>query len=462
MPKELRAQLHERFADWLEAHGTTLLEQDELVGYHLERAHWYRVGLGMPVDEALAAAARRRLTAAGRRAYLRQDYGAAAGMLGRAAALMSPSQVDIRLEIELVDALFMGRKGQEALRRANETAERATAAGDLIGELLARIEEAVVHDWLEGATEPLETLLEQALPVFEAARDDNALYVAYHALGVLADGLGQPDRSADANDRAAAHAERAGVADRLVHWRCTGRAFGTTPVSEFLAWQEALDERELRTPWLRATRAWAFAMHGRFDESRALLAEMNAERAERGMAIAVVRGQCEVNVELLAGDPAAAVAVGEESCRLLEQLGQGSFLAFCGARLASAYYELGRLDEADAWARRVPTIGATRNRVLGRMIARQVRAKVLARRGQHAEAEHLAREALAISERVEGLNYQADCYADLAEVLSLAGDPKRAAEALEQALARYQRKENVVMAERVRARLAALDEGAPA
>jgi hypothetical protein len=47
-------------------------------------------------------------------------------------------------------------------------------------------------------------------------------------------------------------------------------------------------------------------------------------------------------------------------------------------------------------------------------------------------------------------------YADLAEVLAIGGCPEGAAEALEQALARYERKENLVMAGRTRARLAEL------
>lgn len=51
------------------------------------------------------------------------------------------------------------------------------------------------------------------------------------------------------------------------------------------------------------------------------------------------------------------------------------------------------------------------------------------------------------------LDDQAGAYADLAEVLALAGRAEEAAEVLEQALARYERKENLVMAERVRTRL---------
>jgi hypothetical protein len=47
-------------------------------------------------------------------------------------------------------------------------------------------------------------------------------------------------------------------------------------------------------------------------------------------------------------------------------------------------------------------------------------------------------------------------FTDLAEGLSIAGRSKEAAEALEQVLERYERKENVVMAGRARRRLAEL------
>ena len=68
LPKATRAGLHERFASWLEEHGTELVELDELLGYHLEQACRYRADLGTPDDGALAAAARRRLVAGGHRA----------------------------------------------------------------------------------------------------------------------------------------------------------------------------------------------------------------------------------------------------------------------------------------------------------------------------------------------------------------------------------------------------------
>jgi predicted Zn-dependent protease len=59
-----------------------------------------------------------------------------------------------------------------------------------------------------------------------------------------------------------------------------------------------------------------------------------------------------------------------------------------------------------------------------------------------------------IGEATEDLNSKAETWADLGEVLALAGRPQEAAEALEQALARFEAKENLVMAERTRERLA--------
>jgi tetratricopeptide (TPR) repeat protein len=85
-----------------------------------------------------------------------------------------------------------------------------------------------------------------------------------------------------------------------------------------------------------------------------------------------------------------------------------------------------------------------------------VKAKVLARRSDYPEAERLAREAVEICDTTDILNAQGDAYANLAEVLALAGRPKPTAEALQHALARYERKENLVMAGRIRTRLAEL------
>jgi class 3 adenylate cyclase/tetratricopeptide (TPR) repeat protein len=465
LPKAIRAELHERFASWLEAHGAELVELDEILGHHLEQACRYRAELGLPDDGILAAAARRRLTAGGQRASRRQDYNAAVNLLERAAALVPPSEVDLALESELGDVLAWTGKGAEALRRADALAERASAAGNRLGELCGRIQAAAFRISLEpeGATKKLAALLDQALPVFEAAGNDLTLYVGYSALGDVANTRGRPDAALEAYERAFTHARKAG---HQPFWelptRAWGRFAGRTPVSELLAWLDENEPRAGRDQFFRAYRAWSLARLGRFDEARAILVEARAEQAERGggLLFANLTAFESVWVELLAGDPATAATFGAEGCRLLEELGDQGRLAPAAGSLAQALYALDRLEEADAWAGRAAELGASDDNWT-QMLWRQVRAKVLARRGEQAEAERLARDAVAVCEATDMLDAQGDVYADLAEVLALAGRPKEAAAVLGQALGCYERKGNLVSTQRARARLAELVGGTP-
>jgi class 3 adenylate cyclase/tetratricopeptide (TPR) repeat protein len=464
LPKTTRAELHARFASWLEEHGTELVELDELLGYHLEQACLYRAELGLLDNDEAAPAARRRLTTAGRRAALRQDYGAAVSLLERAAALVPPAEIDLPLETDLVDALFWAGRGGDAIRRAEALVERAAAAGDHVGELCGGVQAGLIRTYIEpeGAIATLAALVEQALPVLETAGDDLALYTAYHALGWVAFTRGRTDAALEAWERAATHAGRAGLPQELLGWRAICRCYGSTPVPELLAWLDENEARARRDPWFPASRALALAMLGRFDEARAILVETRAELTERGGGIhlATLTGIEHAEIELLAGDPTAAAKLGAEGCRLLEELGEQGFLSSAAGTLAKALYALGRLEEADAWAGRGAELGASDD-AFTQMIWRQVRAKVLARRGQHAEAEPLVREAVAIADTTDFLNGQGDTNADLAEVLVLTAKHDEAAAALQQALERYERKGNLVMAQRTQARLAELQGAAP-
>ena len=101
MPKELRAQLHERYAEWLERTADeSAFELDEIVGYHLEQALLLRQELGTRDDE-LATRAAARLLAAGTRALGRADHPAAGGLLQRAVDVRS---ADDRMHLR---AMFM-------------------------------------------------------------------------------------------------------------------------------------------------------------------------------------------------------------------------------------------------------------------------------------------------------------------------------------------------------------------
>jgi ATP/maltotriose-dependent transcriptional regulator MalT len=127
-------------------------------------------------------------------------------------------------------------------------------------------------------------------------------------------------------------------------------------------------------------------------------------------------------------------------------------MLYC-CNLAQALLELGRDDEAEQWLERGRAT-APSEEPLPKMLWRQVRGRVLARRGELAKGERLAREAVALAEETDMLNAHARALIDLAEVLALAGQDGRAE--LERALALYERKGNLVMAERTRSRLAEL------
>jgi tetratricopeptide (TPR) repeat protein len=248
----------------------------------------------------------------------------------------------------------------------------------------------------------------------------------------------------------------------LMYWASqsggAARFFGSTPLADFLAW---LDEREVQfgPDWQAAHwRSAAFAMLGRFDEARRLQSEYQDGLEERGdlLNLGSHLSMDAANIELLAGDPAAAAALAERGCRILEDAGERSWLSTGACRYASALYELGRLDEAEEWARKGSDMGGSDD-MATQVLAGQVLAKVLARRGQHAEAERLAREAVAGADGTDSLVSQGDVRLDLAEVLELAGRRDDATAALREALERYERKGALVPAQRARERLAALE-----
>ncbi len=107
LPKAIRAELHERFAEWLSGHD--LVESDEIVGYHLEQAHRYRAELDGS-DAALEGLARRAsacLAEAGRGALERGDFNAGRSLFGRATSLL-PEHDEARLALapDFADALY--------------------------------------------------------------------------------------------------------------------------------------------------------------------------------------------------------------------------------------------------------------------------------------------------------------------------------------------------------------------
>ncbi|MBA3380701.1 MAG: hypothetical protein H0T97_02370 [Actinobacteria bacterium] len=118
LPKATRAELHERFADWLATHD--LVESDEIVGYHLEQAARYRGELdpGDPALPALSARAADHLAAAGGEALDRGDFNAGRGLLRRARAALPPGD-ERRFVLGGAPRVRRHRRGRRGSRRGH-------------------------------------------------------------------------------------------------------------------------------------------------------------------------------------------------------------------------------------------------------------------------------------------------------------------------------------------------------
>jgi tetratricopeptide (TPR) repeat protein len=136
------------------------------------------------------------------------------------------------------------------------------------------------------------------------------------------------------------------------------------------------------------------------------------------------------------------------------------YVATFAPELGRALCVLGRFDEAEQLAQRGHEVALPQD-ATAQSMWRQAQALVLAHRGEHAEAERLAREAVAIMEQTDSLNLQGDTLRDLAEVLHAAGRAEEAAATLVDALDRYERKRNLPMARQVREQLSDLQASAP-
>jgi tetratricopeptide (TPR) repeat protein len=123
--------------------------------------------------------------------------------------------------------------------------------------------------------------------------------------------------------------------------------------------------------------------------------------------------------------------------------------------LGRALCALARFEEAEPFAIQGRNLGGDDD-LLTQVLWREVAALVKASRGDYAEAESLAREGIEIAAQTDSPGLQDEVHRDLAEVLEAAGRPEEAVAAWREALDRYEQKEMVPLARRVRERLAAI------
>jgi tetratricopeptide (TPR) repeat protein len=417
----------------------------------LEQAACYLEELGRP-DPELARAAGDRLARAGGRTYwLLGDFNAAAGLLERALRLTRPYRLDVCLEAELVNALDQSDIAQ-ALAVADSAAERADAAGDEAGVALARAIAAKARNQMgECSAEELERLARAAVPLLEAAGDDDGLCHVWQAIGWVANNRSQLANWEQAIEQAIVHARRAGHPIRGSWAMSVPLAMGPRPASEALAKLDSLLSDQPH-PGDLAMRAVLLAMLDQVEEAWAVALPASEKGRELGM---LGEGAWLAEIAAIAGDLEAAADYLREACAELELRHMTAVLSSDAPQLGRVLCALGRADEAEPLARLGQELGGSDD-VLTQALWRQARALVHSARAEHSEAEQLAREAVDWIERSDALPRQGDAYLDLAQVLEAAGNRHGAIGARHEALDRYQRKQIIPLVRRVREQLSAL------
>ncbi|MGH3019692.1 MAG: ATP-binding protein, partial [Gaiellaceae bacterium] len=467
IPKEVRAELHRRFADWLErAAADRIAEHEEILGYHLEEAVRYHAELGRRTDEdavETAARASRRLGSAGRRAAARGDMPAATKLLERGVRL-SPAEDEPRAELELLLAWALTQSGEFAAAEAivDAVVAGAAARGDRRIQLCGLVERMEIVNIVrpEGAAAETFRLADDVVPELEALGDDHGLAHAWRVIAYAHNTLCRYGATVDALERGLAHAERAGdaaIRSEILAWLPTRLVRGPMPAPgaldrcrELLA--EASGDRPAEAGALAGI-ALLEAISGRLDEARAAERRGRGIKEELGLRFMLAVGDIwRGELELLDGDLSTAEDAFRAAADFLGERGERNFYPTAAVGLARVFFLQARYEESWEALRAAETTMASDDLITA-VWALGTRGRLLARERRLDEAQEAAERGVRLAFETDDLNLQSDSLIELADV---ARDEQRAKAALEDALRVAEHKGNVVVARQARQRLARL------
>ena len=457
IPKSLRAELHHRFADWLEyVLWEPATARPEIVGYHLEQSVRYLSEL-RPAEARSSPLPRRaasHLETAGRAAHDRDDVLAAVNLFDRAAALLSRDDPALaRLYTSLGAALTEAGQLEKARATLDHAQRIAFATGDQGQRAHARVQALLTYLKLAPTKAAVE--IARALPELHAefARSEDELGLC-QTLQLQAAMHWNHARSAAAEDAwqlAAEYARR--VNDRIqltdiLGWLASAALWGPAPASDGIRrCEDYLDEignHPSGQAWILLSMASLQAMQDDVAMAHATLGRARSLLDTLGPTMTAAVTQPAAVVAMLAGDPETA----EKHLRLeyesLGQMGDKDILGTTAALLARAIAAQGekRYTEATELIAISQEVAADED-ISAQIICQGLSARILADRGRHAEAAGLAFAAVALAAQTDQLNPHADALLDLAHVLAASGRASEAHAAATQALDLYQRKGNL-------------------
>jgi class 3 adenylate cyclase len=474
IPKGTRANLHERFADWLESSASPY---EEIVGYHLEQAFRYRLELG-PIDdetEQLALRAGLTLATAGQRALHREDSGAAANLLERAATLLPPGRLE-RLDTLLALGSVLTTAGQpeKAGTTLDEAIEAARRLGDRRREWRGRLERSFVRAHLDptsSATTNQDVLREAKLATsaLEQLGDEEGLARAWRAQAQALYWMGDSLGAIAAAERALELAERVGAARERVMAigvETASLVDGPTPAPAAIArCEEILASGELGVETVAQVKrklSMLYVMRGEIDEARRLIDEALETYEELGLPLPLgsALGQESAAVHWAGDDLAAAESDLRRAVELFSTMDEKSVLSTLTARLAEILIRQEK-DESEAEdLLRVSEEMAGKDDWVTHLAVKEARALLLSRRGEFNAAALLAREALVLADDTDDLQASAWQRVGLAEIVARAGRSDEAELLLAEAIELFDAKGHVFGVEEARETLPKLREPA--
>jgi class 3 adenylate cyclase/tetratricopeptide (TPR) repeat protein len=423
LPKETRAELHARFADWLAVHADGLIELDEVLGYHLEQAAHYLRELGRP-DAGVEQSAGRRLADAGSRAALRSDAPAAANLLGRAVALL-PTSDPTRTAALVARIALLEQTGDPDRGPTIEALEASHDPSLRMHGRVARLQMELMTDPHRSVPEA-ERTTEEALALFKGADDDLGLAQTYYLLAWTNWLRSRAVPTAAAHEHLAEHARRAGAA--ILAERAAVQHVASLTHGPFTPEEIRTHVGRLRASGSRAAQICVLmadadlaSRAGRVDEALALIDRLEAINAELGLELGVVIGSLARAQILRAGRRLGeSVETYRRGAARLEELEFTSFRSTVLIELGEALYLIGEPDEAERLAREGEELGAAED-VVNYAWGRALRARIAADTGLVDDSERLAREALRFAYETDFPRVHAPAHASLGHVLRRAG-----------------------------------------
>ena len=317
---------------------------------------------------------------------------------------------------------------------------------------------------LEGGGSLTETLTEcqAALATLESEGDLEGMAEAWLTIGLLHLNLGDSageehfERAVDCARRSGNH--RAEL--EASKWLVVIYALLPIPLDATIVRAEQLLAAHSGDPWaealIRQPLSLLYAYAGRLADARAAITVVQSIQQRAGGRFEwAMSGMVEGDIEMLAGNPAAAEAKLRQGCERLRAMGESGYLCSALAALAEAVYAQGRLSEADQLTRETEALAAADD-IDAQTRWRATRAKVLARRGHFVAARQLANQAEALFAPTPFLPEQARVLEVKAEVAKLAGELEEAAGYLRTALHIHEERRATALADRTRAALASL------